>query len=314
MIKYSVLIPAYNRVLETERAIESVLRQKTKDYEIIVLNDASKEDFEPLKMKYKNQVKFLVHKKNKGLSASRNDLVTIAKGKYIVFLDNDDYIDEKFFETIDEYTNDDIDIISFTYDEKCLTDDNNVTVYHKVPFEITSGIDALVSWINSGNSFDSSCSYVYNREFFTKNKFKFSEGRAHEDYALTSVVLSKAKKVVSLDMPLYHVVFTSESITRGINQEKLKRNIYDTLYHFDNLLDYFTNLDIDKKKKKVIYSFLANSVLNNVNKLKGIDNKKYIKELRNRKVHKLLLNDSLKRKTKKMLVSFNYRLFLIVRR
>lgn len=306
-MKYSFLIPAYNRVKDTEIAIKSILKQKNKDYEIIVMDDKSTEDFTPLINKYKNQVKFLKHKENSGLSITRMDLIKEAKGEYFVLLDNDDYLDSSFLEIVDPYLKNDIEILSFTNDE--VQNGKTIKVFHKTPFEMDNGINIMTNWILNGISFDSSCFYIYNTSFFKKNNFRFAEKRNHEDFGLTPIVLSKAKKMISIDKVLYHVNLSNNSIIRNKTREKTKRNIYDKLYHYDNLIIYFSELSLEESKKKIIYSFLANSIMSNIKEIDKKDRKEFIEELKKRKIHKYLLNDTFKRKLKKGLVSINYNLY-----
>lgn len=311
-IKYSFLIPAYNRVKDTEIAIKSVLKQKNKNFEIIVLDDKSTEDFTSLIKKYKNEVKFLKHKINGGLSISRMDLIKEAKGEFFILLDNDDYIDESFLEIVDPYLNKEIDILSFTNDE--VKNGKVVKTFNKTPFELDNGLNIMINWILNGISFDSACFYVYNRKFFIDNKFTYTPNKTHEDFGLTPIILSKAKNMISIDKPLYHVVLSDVSIVREKDIKKIKSNIYDKLYHYDNLMDYFRKLEIDINQKKIIYSFLSNTILSNINKLSGLYNKEFIKELKKREVHKYLLNDTFKRRIKKFLVGINYKFVYLFER
>lgn len=90
---FSIIIPVYNAEKTIDRCIQSVLKQDFSDFEIIVINDGSTDNSgmlcEQYAKKYNNV--FIKHKKNMGLSAARNDGMKYAKGKYIIFLDSDDY-------------------------------------------------------------------------------------------------------------------------------------------------------------------------------------------------------------------------------
>lgn len=88
-IKVSVIIPFYNGAKWLEEAIDSVLDQTFKDYEVIVINDGSKEDIEYIKIKYKDLIT-IIDKENGGPSTARNEGIKLANGKYIAFLDSDD--------------------------------------------------------------------------------------------------------------------------------------------------------------------------------------------------------------------------------
>ncbi|RFU61297.1 glycosyltransferase family 2 protein [Peribacillus glennii] len=95
MPKVSVVIPTYNRGEFTIHAVESVLAQTYKDYEIIVVDDGSTDHTEELLERYKDRLRY-VKQENQGPSAARNTGVRLAEGEYIAFCDSDDrFLPEK---------------------------------------------------------------------------------------------------------------------------------------------------------------------------------------------------------------------------
>ncbi len=90
-LKFSVIIPAYNAEKTIERALESVLAQTYPAFEIIVVDDASKDSTrEILETKYEGRIKYLSKLFNVGSSVARNTGMDQASGDYIAFLDADD--------------------------------------------------------------------------------------------------------------------------------------------------------------------------------------------------------------------------------
>ena len=90
-MKISVVIPTYNRKKYIKRAIDSVIRQSYKSFEIIVIDDGSTDGtYELIKQSYSSSQISLKKQKNKGVSAARNKGVKLAKGDWIAFLDSDD--------------------------------------------------------------------------------------------------------------------------------------------------------------------------------------------------------------------------------
>ena len=88
-MKISVIIPTFNRIGLLQRAIDSVLSQSLKPYEIIVVDDGSTDGTgDIIKQKYKS-IK-IIQQKNSGVSAARNNGIKHAKGDWIAFLDSDD--------------------------------------------------------------------------------------------------------------------------------------------------------------------------------------------------------------------------------
>ncbi|WP_218092952.1 glycosyltransferase [Paenibacillus solanacearum] len=86
---FSVIIPTYNRDQYIGRAIESVLKQTYKDFEVIVVDDGSTDNTAKVVQSYDARVRY-VYQKNSGPSEARNTGIRFAKGTYIAFLDSDD--------------------------------------------------------------------------------------------------------------------------------------------------------------------------------------------------------------------------------
>jgi len=85
----SVIIPTYNRAGIIEEAVDSVLAQDYKDFELIIVDDGSQDNTSEVMARYGNEVRVLFQE-NKGVSAARNRGITEASGKLIAFLDSDD--------------------------------------------------------------------------------------------------------------------------------------------------------------------------------------------------------------------------------
>ena len=98
MVKVSVIVPVYNVENYIEKCLDSLLNQTLDDIEIIVVNDGSTDNSANIiKEKYVNKIVYL-EKENGGLSDARNFGLPHAKGKYIAFLDSDDYIEPTMYE------------------------------------------------------------------------------------------------------------------------------------------------------------------------------------------------------------------------
>lgn len=95
----SVIIPTYNRAHVVNQAIESVLRQTHQDYEIIVVDDCSTDNTEEVIKDYvDSRIHYLRHEQNHGAPWARNSGAKIARGKYLAFLDSDDFWYPEFLE------------------------------------------------------------------------------------------------------------------------------------------------------------------------------------------------------------------------
>ncbi|MBI4176916.1 MAG: glycosyltransferase [Candidatus Aenigmarchaeota archaeon] len=87
--KVSIVIPTYNRAGDTEKAVGSVLESDYPDYEVIVVDDGSKDNTVEILKKFGNRIKVLQRKKNGGPAAARNDGINAAKGELVAFTDSD---------------------------------------------------------------------------------------------------------------------------------------------------------------------------------------------------------------------------------
>lgn len=101
-VKISVILPAYNAEKYIAKTIESLLEQTIKDFEIICINDGSKDNTLKLLNSYAKNDKRLViiDKKNEGVWKARFDGIKQARGKYITFIDSDDYVNNDFLEKL----------------------------------------------------------------------------------------------------------------------------------------------------------------------------------------------------------------------
>jgi len=91
MLKVSVIIPTYNHAKYVGRAIDSVLAQTYKNYEIIVIDDGSTDNTKEVLKEFIAKIEY-VYQENRGLSAARNTGIKRSRGEYLVFLDADDYL------------------------------------------------------------------------------------------------------------------------------------------------------------------------------------------------------------------------------
>lgn len=88
-VKVSVIVPFYSHKDWLDEALESAIKQTYKPYEIIVVNDGSKEDISDIKTKYADQVIF-IRQENQGPAVARNNGIDMARGDIVAFLDSDD--------------------------------------------------------------------------------------------------------------------------------------------------------------------------------------------------------------------------------
>ena len=101
-MKISIIVPVYNVEKYLERCLDSLINQTLKDIEIICINDGSTDNSSEILKEYakKDSRIIIINQNNQGISVARNNGMNKAKGKYIGFVDSDDWVDLDFFEKL----------------------------------------------------------------------------------------------------------------------------------------------------------------------------------------------------------------------
>ena len=105
-MKFSILVPVYNVEQYFEQCLQSLLNQTYKDFEVILVDDGSKDSSGEIcdryQAEYPDKIK-VIHQKNQGQLASRCNAIKAAVGDYCIFVDSDDMIDVKLLETVNAF-------------------------------------------------------------------------------------------------------------------------------------------------------------------------------------------------------------------
>lgn len=128
----SVIIPTYNRARFIEEAIQSVLEQTFKDFEVIIIDDGSSDETQQVISQIKDSRLIYHYQDNGGRSKARNYALTIAKGKYITFLDSDDlYMADKLKIQVN-YLDSHPDIYMVYTSAHCIDEDGNLAMHNYI--------------------------------------------------------------------------------------------------------------------------------------------------------------------------------------
>ena len=315
MPKISVIIPVYNTEKYIEKCLKSLDDQTMKDFEVVIVNDGSKDESERAIKNYMRRTRMNIKylkKENGGLASARNYGVERASGKYISFLDSDDYLDKDTFYLLEQYIDKDIDLIKF----KMKTVNEKEEVLEKLDgpvFDECTGEEAYKKLCTTDKYMDPACIYLYRREFFVENNFKYKL-RYHEDFGLTSLIIVQAKTFVSTDIFGYNYLQTEESLTRAKDYNKDIERAKDMLAHYDNMIptvNAYTN--ISDETKEFVKRYYTNSVILKADTLKGKERKQYIKEIKNRFMYRNIKPENLKQKIKRILLKYSVNLYLKMR-
>jgi len=196
-MRFSIIVPVYNTERYLKKCIDSILIQKFSDFELILVDDGSEDgcgDMCDQYAEYDSRVR-VIHKKNMGVSAARNDGLDKASGDYILFVDSDDWIENNCLEVLNDVITENIDVVVFGLKKffKNKIDIILPELYVKSE-EIKEKLisDEYKAW---------TCNKCYRRSLFSNLRFKI--GIYYEDIYTLPRMIYNAKSIVSIKQALY---------------------------------------------------------------------------------------------------------------
>lgn len=316
MKKLSIIIPVYNSEKTIKKCIESVLKQKNNDIEIVIINDGSTDNSENIIKEYIEKYHEIISyykKENTGVADTRNYGIKKAKGKYIMFLDSDDFIADDFYNTINKYMDQDIDLIKFKLQR--LDENGNITEKVDGPvFENITGEEGFKLLYSTDVLLDSPCVYIIKKEIFTNNELYFKTGTEHEDFGLIPFVIILAKTMISINFYGYQYVQSNESITRNSDYNKTIKKANDALKQYDEALLKIKKYKIDNDTSSFLKIYYTNAILLKTETLNSKDQKEYINQIKNRKMLQNIKARNLKQAFKKCILFISVKGYLKLRK
>lgn len=205
-MQLSIIIPIYNGRKYLRQCLESIIREIDDEAEIIIVNDGSTEEIDDIIELYKNYNIKYFKKSNQGVSIARNFGIERASGKWIMFVDADDYLKNFWYQKISKHFNSDSDVIYFT----SLKDDNSKETI----------IDSIIDLKNDNSFMLSPTSKLYRREFVINNGVHFKRGVINgEDQLFNLEFIAKAKKYELVNESIYFYRTNLESSTHTFREE-----------------------------------------------------------------------------------------------
>lgn len=243
--KISVIIPIYKVEKYLDKCLESVVNQTYKNLEIILVDDGSPDNCPKICDSWaeKDSRIKVIHKKNGGLSDARNVGIENASGKYLMFVDSDDYVS--------------LDICQKLYDNLIKFDADVSMCEAKLVYENAQREIALDNEINvrcfTGNEIRSSIIYfkpgiadmvsawgkIYKKEIF--KDLRFPVGRLHEDGFTYYKILFLAQKIVCTNEKLYCYLQRPQSIMASRNEKNGRDALDATIEQFEFLSENLPN-------------------------------------------------------------------------
>lgn len=209
----SVIMPVYNTEAYLDMAIQSILEQTEKNFELIVINDGATDGSPDILFKWqqKDQRIQIIAQDNQGLSAARNTGLRHAIGTFVYFMDSDDYLRPDTLDKCVRYAQDSVlDLVFFDAD---ILDDQNKenqqsATFHYIrkktaPYQVMKGSEALAQLLDHQEFFSPVWMLFIRRSLILSENLQFEVGIIHEDELFTMQAFLLAQQVGYLPEPFF---------------------------------------------------------------------------------------------------------------
>lgn len=301
--KISIVVPVYNSERKLSKCLESICNQSYDNLEIIVIDDGSKDSSCEIIKKFKNSDKRIIpiYKENTGVSDTRNRGIEIAKGKYLMFVDSDDYLEENACEimikSIKSDKNIDIAIGSWNNIYNGLVKKEDI---HSGVFEIKDFF-SRVETEDYYKIINPLWNKIYKTNIIKENNLKFDLNISlGEDMVFNFKLLLLSNRIKILNESIYNYNISDT----GLNMKKRKIEEYE-----QNAISVLDNLNVYNNIKDA-YGFIFYQTCVIINDFAKYTKKQYLYNLV-KKIYRLYISNKtidyvkyIKKKSRKILFFF----------
>lgn len=263
-IDLSIIVPVFNVEGYLKRALDSILKQSSSiKYEILLIDDDSTDQSGAICDEYQDNYSniFVRHIENNGVSEARNLGISLSRGKYLYFMDSDDFLTDDFFEQIYPNLNGKWDVLCFGYNE--IKENNNTILSCRSHSYQHLGLLKKEEFRNDFiDLFKTDMMYnvwsrIYKKEFILKNNIKFPSRPIGEDTLFNFQVYQHLDNILFIDSTLYnYIAGRSGSALTSFHPRRIEIQL-DELQELHKLLEQFQLEDatlIQEIKIKIIVS------------------------------------------------------------
>ena len=238
-IDISIIVPIYNAEKYLNKCIDSLINQTKRELEIILINDGSTDNSEKIIRDYNDERIVYYKNNNQGIGKTRNFGIEKAHGKYLLFIDSDDYIDMDTCEILyNKVKEDKLDIVVCNYYKDY--EDGRLEKVNIEKFDTTDlqGNPKLINIINP-----SPWNKLFKKELIDKNNIRFVEDKKYEDAPFFTNAIKYAKRIGQVDDYLnYYVIHkNSETLVRD-------RRCFDIFDILDIIREQYKDIDYMKEE------------------------------------------------------------------
>lgn len=309
MTKLSFIVPVYNVAPYLRKCVDSLLTQDYSDYEIILVDDGSTDNSPQICDEYTSRSFVnsfthslvtipirVIHQPNAGLSAARNAGIKCAEGKYLCFVDSDDYWEPNVLGGLmEQIERDNLDVLRFKYQHVRLKKEGQYEVfnpYKQSPYrdddysvEVTDGLSFLNTRMGTACY---AVMFILRRDLLINSLThsfinSFTEGIYFEDTDWTPRMLTKAQRVASTDTIVYNYLVRQGSITKAVDRSKQKKVLEDKMRLIGEMRRQAEELKAQVRDHRWYERMIADTVISVINSLSTTfysERRSYISRLR----------------------------------
>jgi glycosyltransferase involved in cell wall biosynthesis len=259
-ITYSVIIPVFNVEKSILNTINSINIQYDNNFEILLIDDHSKDGTSLICKKIANKYKYIKFYSNpkKGVSSARNFGIKKASGKYIVFVDADDTIADNYFQIINSHVKNDLLIFGFQFINQNNDIINEISCENTIFDHDDFIMNYLLRYIDNSLMY-SVCNKVFSKKIITNNNVLFNENYSfNEDILFCLNYLKYCKRIENISTILYNYYYDTNGLSKNY-----KDNSFDSLndVYNDVLINY------NEKDDEFLNTLFFNKILENIMKI-----------------------------------------------
>lgn len=220
MKKVTLIVPVYNSEKYIGRCLDSILNQTYNNFEILVVNDGSKDNSQNVingyKEKYPDKI-ITIEQENKGVAVTRNESIKKANGDYIMFVDNDDYLDKDYIETyVKTIEEGEYDIVLGGYRRP--NEEGKILKTMELQNEEWSKLMITAPWAK-----------IYRKKYLLDNNIEFISLNLGEDIYFNLKAMLISNKIKIINYMGYNWYFNTKSVSNTTQKNITQLQVYELL-------------------------------------------------------------------------------------
>lgn len=247
----SIIIPIYNVEKYLEKCLDSILNQTYKNLEIILIDDGSTDNSPNICNSYceKDKRIKIIHKNNEGVSSARNKGIELSKGKYIVFIDSDDYVSNEHIEVLyDCIISNNVDLVISNLID--ISEDGIILNNEEKESFLMNKDQCLKELLSEDNFYHLCCGNIYRKDLLEKIRFN-CKYRIAEDLDFLYRYIKQINSAYFLSKNTYYYLKREGSATNSIYSEKWNDELKICNFIISEMVELENNFHKYAKRKYI---------------------------------------------------------------